>query len=298
MAQFAGGNLDEVEPGPNDLDTGRRNTPKADLITGSANSMNRLLGKLGDPASLWTDQRVRRAFSMAMDRTALGASALGGKYQMQALLPLAIGKWAVKPDELDPTLAQVYKYDPAEAKKLLAAAGATNLNLKFVYTPNGYAQPYGTLAEAANSMLNGIGIKTNLDAVDYNGEYVAKGKGYQAGNFDKDTLVFGAQGGTYTVIDEILFAYYDSQSRKLPTGLNDPKIDSMIQKARGTLDENERLKAYKDLQKYLIEQSYYVTGWPWQPAYTMVQPWVHGYTYTQSYGYATESFAKLWLKKS
>jgi peptide/nickel transport system substrate-binding protein len=297
-AQFTGGNLDQSEPEANAFDTARRNSPKADLLTGSANSMNRLLGKLGDPTSPWSDIRVRQAFSMAMDRSAIGASVMGGKFQYQALLPLSLGKWSVKPEDLDPKLAALYKYDPAQAKQLLSAAGVSNLSFKFVYAGNNYPEPFQTLAQTANSMLNTVGVKTTPLAVDYNAEYVNGGKGYQAGVFGKDTLVFGSQGGTYTVIDEILFAYYDSQSRKLPTQLSDPTLDAMISKARGTLDENERLKAYQDVEKYLIEKTYYVTGWPYQPAYTLVQPWVHNFTYTQSYGFPTESVAKLWIKKT
>lgn len=298
LAQFAGGNLDQVEPAANDLDTARRNNAKADLLTGSPNAINPLVGQLGDPSSPWADQRVRRAFSMAMDRTAIGNSVLGGKYQMEALLPLALGKWALRPEDLDSTLGQVYKYDPAAAKRLLQEAGASNLSLKFVYAPNGYAQPYGTLAETINSMLNAVGVKTNLAAVDYNSEYIAGGKGYRAGTFPKDTLVLGAQSGTYTVIDEIMFAYYDSKSGKRFSQLNDPTVDAMVEKARGTLNEADRLKAYQDIQRYLIDKAYYVTGWPWQQAYTMVQPWAHGYTHASSYGFITESYAKLWLTKS
>ena len=44
-------------------------------------------------------------------------------------MPLSLGKWAVKPEDLDPKLAALYKFDPPEAKKLLSAAGVANLPL-------------------------------------------------------------------------------------------------------------------------------------------------------------------------
>jgi peptide/nickel transport system substrate-binding protein len=298
LSQFRGGNLDQIEPAANDLDSVKRDNPKADLLTGSASAMNPLVGQLGDPSGPWADQRVRRALSMLFDRSAIGASVLGGRFQAQTLLPLALGKWGVKPSDLDPTLGQVYKYDPAAAKKLLAEAGATNLAFKFVYTPNGYAQPYGSLGETLNSMLNAGGVKSNLVAVDYNSEYIAGGKGYRAGNFPKDTLILGAISGGYTVIDEIMFAYYHSKSGKRFSQLNDPQVDSRIEKARSLLDAGERLKAYQDLQKYLIDKSYYITGWPWQPAWTLVNPRVRGYNHATSYAFFTESYAKLWLAKA
>jgi peptide/nickel transport system substrate-binding protein len=297
LAQFRAGNLDQIEIVANDLDAVRRDNPKADLLTGSPSTMNPLVGLLRDPTSPWTDPRVRRAFSMAMDRAALGASAIGAKYQPQALLPLSLGRWVVKPVDLDPALGQVYKYDPTMAKQLLAAAGASNLTLKLVYTPNGYAQPYGNLAEGIGNMLNNIGIKTTLVQVDYNSEYVGGGKGYRSGNFSKDTVVLTTMSGGYTIIDEILFRFYDSKSEARFSQINDSTLDSMIDKARATLDEGGRLKAYQDVQKYLIDKTYYVTGWPWQPAYTMLQPWVHNYNHSTSYGSIAESYAKLWLKK-
>jgi peptide/nickel transport system substrate-binding protein len=296
-AQFTSGNLDQVEPAANDLDTVKRDNPKAELFTGAASAMNPLVGQVGDASSPWADIRVRRAVSMLFDRSAIGASVLGGKYQEQTLLPAALGKWGLKPSDLDQSLGQVYKYDPAQAKSMLAAAGAGNLNFKFVYTPNGYAQPYGALGETINSMMNAGGVKTNLVPVDYNSEYIAGGKGYRAGNFPKDTLVLGAISGGYTVIDEILFAYYHSKSGKRFNQLNDPTVDRMIESARSTLDQGQRLKAYQDIQKYLIDKSYYVTGWPWQPAWTLINPRMRNYSHATSYAFFTESYAKLWLSK-
>lgn len=297
VAQFRSGGLDQMEPAANDLDSVQRDNPKAELFTGAASAMNPLVGQIGDPTSPWADIRVRRALSMLFDRSAIGASVLGGKAQQQTLLPAALGKWGLKPGDLDPTLAQVYKYDPAAAKKMLADAGATNLSFKFVYTPNGYAQPYGVLGETINSMLNAGGIKSNLAAVDYNSEYIAGGKGYRAGNFPKDTLVLGAISGGYTVIDEIMFAYYHSKSSKRFNQLSDPAVDRMIENARSTLDQSQRLKAYTDIQKYLIDKSYYITGWPWQPAWTLIQPRMRNYSHATSYAFFTESYSKLWLAK-
>jgi peptide/nickel transport system substrate-binding protein len=297
IAQFRSAALDQIEPAANDLDSVQRDNPNAELFTGAASAMDPLVGQIGDPTSPWADIRVRRALSMVFDRAAIGASILSGKYQQQTLLPAALGKWGLKPSDLDQSLAQVYNYDLAGAKKLLAEAGASNLSFKFVYTPNGYAQPYGALGETLNSMLNAAGVKTNLLAVDYNTEYVAGGKGYRAGNFPKDTLILGAISGGYTVIDEIMFAYYHSKSSKRFNQLNDPAVDRMIESARSMLDQAQRLKAYQDLQKYLIDKSYYITGWPWQPAWTLIQPRMRNYSHATSYAFFTESYSKLWLAK-
>jgi peptide/nickel transport system substrate-binding protein len=298
LAQFKGGNLDQITLASTDVDAMKSANPKADLVASSPSQMWPLVGSLADPSSPWNDIRVRRAFSMALDREAIGASVLGGKYQQQAVLPLSLGKWAVKPQELDATLGQVYKYDPVMAKRLLAEAGAANLSIKFMFAPNGYEQPYRTLGETISSMLNAVGIKASVVTADINSEWLASGKGIRYGNFSKDTVIMGGYAGTYTVIDEVLFGFYDSKSNKLFTKLADTTIDGMIDKARATLDADARLKIYQDLQRYMVDKSYYVTGIPWQPEFKMIQPWIRNYAYATDYGAPTEAYAKLWLRKT
>jgi peptide/nickel transport system substrate-binding protein len=298
LAQFHAGNLDQLSPSAANLDSVQHDNPDATRYTGSAGTMCPLVGQVGDPTSPWADQRIRTAISKLFDRAALGASVLDGKYQAQALLPLALGRWGLKPGDLDAATGSVYKYDPTAAKQMLSAAGAANLAFKFVYTPNGYGQPYGALGEALNGMLNAAGVKSNLVAVDYNTEYIAGGKGYRAGNFPKDTLVLGGQAGGYTVIDDIMFGFYDSKSGRRFSQINDPQADKMIESARSTLNEDERLKAYQDVQKYLINETYYITGFPWSPAWTLIQPRIRNYSHATSYATLTESVAKLWIARA
>jgi peptide/nickel transport system substrate-binding protein len=298
IAQFAGGNLDELGVSSKDRDTVQKENPKATVGKGDPNGMYALVGQLGDPTSLWNDVRVRHAFSMALNRDGIGAAVYNGDYVQQAVEPLSLGKWALKPADLPPNLAQNYKYDPQQAKQLLQAAGAADMTWKLVYTPNGYGQQYQTLGETANSMLNAAGIKTNLINIDYNKDYVNGGKGYRYGYYPKDTIVFGVATGGYITIDEFIFAYYDSKSDRRNTMLNDPALDAMIDKARQQVKEDDQLKAYLDIQRYLVDKMYFVTGWPGSPTYTFVQPWVKNYAYHTTYGFLTETYAKAWIDKS
>jgi peptide/nickel transport system substrate-binding protein len=298
-AQFTAGNLDELPlPVHTDLSTVQKENPKAIMGKGDPNGMYALVGQLGDSTSLWTDVRVRHAFSMALNRDNIGAAIYNGDYVQQAVEPLSLGRWALKPSDLSPSLAQNYKFDPQQAKQLLQAAGAADMQWKLVYTPNGYGQQYQTLGETANSMLNAAGIKTNLINVDYNKDYVNGGKGYRYGYYPKDTIVFGVATGGYITIDEFVFAYYDSKSDRRNTMLNDPALDAMIDKARQQVKEEDQLKAYLDIQRYLVDKMYFVTGWPGSPTYTFVQPWVKNYGYHTTYGFLTETYAKSWIDKS
>lgn len=299
LAQFTAGNLDELDSidGKN-LAAAQKQNPKATLYTGDSNQQYALIGQLGDPSSPWTDVRVRHAFAMMIDRNAIASSIFDNHSSQSGLVPPKFGKWALQLKDLDPTIAAYYKYDPATAKKLLndAGVGASPFS-KLIYTANGYAQPYATLAETVNSMLNSAGVKTSLVNIDYNSEYVAGGKGVHYGNFNKDSLVLGLAGNGYVDIDQILFAFYGSKSTRKNTPINDSTLDSMIDKARTIIAEDQRLKAYIDIQKYLMDKIYFVAGWPVEPRYRLVQPWVQNYGFWANYSFFTDSYTKLWLKK-
>jgi peptide/nickel transport system substrate-binding protein len=300
LAQFAGGNLDELDSiaGTN-IDTAKKQNPKATFYSADSNQQNALVGQIGDPSSPWVDVRVRHAISMMIDRNAIGASVFSGHAAPTGILPPKFGKWALKAQDFPQSTAQYYKFDAATAKKMLSDAGAAASPFsKVIYTSNGYVQPYSTLAETVNSMLNAQGVKTNLINVDYNKDYVAGGKGIHYGNFDKDSLVFALAGDGYVDVDQILFAFYNSKSTRLNTPINDPNLDSMQTKARSILNDDERLKAYLDIQRYLADKMYFIAGWPEEPRYRLVQPWVKNYLFWANYSFFADSYTKLWLQKS
>jgi peptide/nickel transport system substrate-binding protein len=296
LAQFTGGNLDIVGVEDNDLATMKRNKPDANLITAPPGVPGWVFGQLGDPSSIWQDVRVRRAVSRAIDRDALAriVAPQGGERQM--VVGVAFGKWALKPEDLPAEQAQWYKYDPAEARKLLEASGQKDFPFKFVYTNNGYGARFNTTSETINGMLNAAGFKTTLVTIDYQRDYVGGGKGVRYGALAPDSMCYGLTAG-FDEPDEILFNYFHSTSKLRNTNINDSLLDAMIEKERTLLDENERVKATLEVQRYLADKAYLVAGLPTPYTYQMVQPWVRNFSSTTSYGIFTESFAKLWLKK-
>ena len=296
-AQFTSGNLDELSAiGINDLDTMKRNNPKARVITTPANNPNPIYVQMGDPTSPFQDIRVRRALSMALDRDAIGKSSFGGQYDTFVFVPPTLGKWALTVKELDPSVAQYFKYNPSEAKKLLDAAGASNLALKFAFIANGpFDEAYRALYQTIGSMLQGIGLKITLFDQDYAQDFIKGGHGSRQGYFDKDVIVFGGV-AQYTEADEYVFGYFHSKSTSNQEHLHDPTYDGMIDKARTIVNENDRLKAYIDVQKYLAQQMYAVPTASGL-SFTMIPPSVYNYDPSSSYSICTETYAKLWLKK-
>ncbi len=73
----------------------------------------------------FNDVRVRQAMSMAIDRQGMIDSIFEGVGVFNPPVPAALKEWSMPMDQLGDG-AKYYKYDPAEAKRLLAAAGYPN----------------------------------------------------------------------------------------------------------------------------------------------------------------------------
>jgi ABC-type transport system substrate-binding protein len=70
----------------------------------------------------------------------------------------------------------------------------------------------------------------------------------------------------------------------------------MLDKARATVNDDARLKAYKEIQLYLAGQVY-AAGTPFGESYVAVQPWVQGYYNNALEGAGRMSCAGAWLQK-
>lgn len=112
---------------------------------------------LNNARSALKDVRVRRAISMAIDKKALLDTVWNGQGSL-------IGSMAVPTDPWYEDLTAVNPYDPAEAKKLLAAAKATNLSLKLRVPTTAYATKSAQFVESA---LREVGVKVTVEELDF-----------------------------------------------------------------------------------------------------------------------------------
>jgi peptide/nickel transport system substrate-binding protein len=298
LAQFTANNVDSVGVPPDDLDTMRLQNPKAEVITGFDPGDGQLYFQLGDPSSPFHDIRLRQAVSLAIDREAYSKVIKQGKSTLGWYVPPRFGKWALSMEDLPADVQQWYKYDLPRARRLLQEAGGDKLAIKVLkptpYPPDPWFQ---TAGEMITNMLGALPWRVQFVTIDYTKDWVGGGKGVRYGNFPADAVVWAGLEGGRTIADEYLYGFWDSRSTTSITRVNDPQIDALIDKARATLNEQESVKAYIEVQKYIASQVYCLAGIPMGMAYTMVQPQVTNYLVGDAYGIGVGTWAKLWLKQ-
>lgn len=110
----------------------------------------------------FADRRVRQAVCHAIDRKALLDTVWAGKGTL-------IGSMVVPTDPYFEDLSNMYPYDPALARSLLAQAGASNLSLALRVPVTKYATDS---AQFIASQLAQVGITANVEELDFSGRWL------------------------------------------------------------------------------------------------------------------------------
>ena len=234
----------------------------------------------------FTDVRVRRAISHAIDRQAI-LDAVFIKGEPTPAVARGLAEWSLRIDDLGAG-AKYYQYDPKEAKRLLAEAGFPK-GLKTTLTvTSGLGRDLVDVAQLAQRYLKEAGIEVELKIQEY-GAYMAT---TFAGKLDG--LALGPLSIAWEP-DSVLYGLYAPDQARNSGHVNDPKITAMLKEQRRTKDLEARKKLIFDLQRYIAEQQYYVylysigvTG-SWQP-------YVKNYAPNPSFDYGSR-VAALWLER-
>ncbi len=301
-AQFTAGHLDQCGghnaqgPAANARAAFQQANPKATAIRNDPGIAPAVFFQLKAPSSPWQDVRLRRAVSMAIDRDAIKKAVDDNDAEITFFVALNLGKWALTQQNIDPSIAQYYKLDPANAKRLLDASGMGDRQWKFVYVTGGYGGGYETAAQAVANMLSTAGFKITVVQADFNKDFQNSGKGIRYGNYPTDDIV-AVNIAPYEEVDPFIANYFSSATPNTLSGLHDAQLDAKLQKARMMINEDERVKAYLDIQSYVADQMLAVGGFPAQYGYDYIQPWLQGYQECASYAFGTETLSKVWLTR-
>jgi peptide/nickel transport system substrate-binding protein len=198
----------------------------------------------------FNDVRVRHAMSLAIDRKSIIESAYEGVGAINPPVPAALKEWSISLDKLGEG-AKYYKHDPAEAKRLLAAAGYLN-GFPGTMCFTTYGSPVLVdIMQLVQKDLKTVGIDVKIDQKEY-GAYIAT---CFYGKFD--SMTFGPQTG-FLEPDNFLFGQYYPEELKNQSHINDPVVADLLVRQRRTLDLAKRREIIYDIQRHLARQQYYV----------------------------------------
>jgi len=199
----------------------------------------------------WSDVRLRRAMSLAIDRTSIVES-YGGLAQ-----PAYSQDWSYFGHEKPWTISQLgpyMKFDPAQAKQLMSAAGFPNgLGRKpslTLFSGTG-PQNYDIAVVVADSWRRHLNLETELkisqDQATWNRTFY--GKAYED-LAAPPYLTLGAEP------DEMSYSLLHSKAPSNYTYVNDPILDELCIKQGNALDVNERRTILKQIMDRDLDQMY------------------------------------------
>ena len=223
----------------------------------------------------WDDVRIRRALSLAYDRQEMLDIIYSGA---GIVLPQMDWRffWEDEPTQESGVLGEWWRHDPDEAKKLLDAAGASDLEFEMMYY--NYSN---TLNSAPNEVwldqFSRIGVKLKLSSRDYT-EYNSQ---WTTRSGTTDTYDGWASNAAFT--DHFVYGLNHSESSGNRNRINDPQIDTWAAQHQVELDPEVRLELARNVWHRVLDQVYRI---PKPSGYraNLLQPWVHGVRYSRGAG--------------
>jgi len=198
----------------------------------------------------FNDLRVRQAISLAIDRQGMIDATQEGVGIFNPAVPAALKEWSLPIAQLGEG-ARYFKHDPAEARRLLAAAGY----------PGGFPgsvcfTTYGSTVLTDNAQLilkylKDVGIDAKLDQREY-GSFISS---CYFGKFD--SMTYGPQ-TPFVEPDSFVFGMYYPGEQKNQSHVDDPVVTDFLIRQRRIADPVKRREVLHDLQRYLARQQYYV----------------------------------------
>ncbi|HMQ33367.1 MAG TPA: ABC transporter substrate-binding protein [Chloroflexaceae bacterium] len=109
-----------------------------------------------DDSQPWSNKLVRQAISRAIDRDLIIENVYGGEAELSGPIPPGYGDWFLPNEEL---AGNWLRYDPEEAKRLLAEAGYDG---GFEITLHSRTDDFARISEIVQAQLEPLGIRVNV----------------------------------------------------------------------------------------------------------------------------------------
>jgi peptide/nickel transport system substrate-binding protein len=199
--------------------------------------------------SPFTDVRVRRAMSHAIDRQGL-IEAVWMRGELSPAVPRGLAEWSLPIEQLGEG-AKYYRYDPQESRRLLTEAGYAKGFKTTLNATGGYGRDMLDAVQLVQRYLKEVGIEVELKIQEYGAYQATTGQG----KFE------GLAMGPYALgweADSSLYGQYMPDQLRNRGHVNDPKLAAMLKEQRRIKDPEARKHVIFDIQRYAAEQQYYV----------------------------------------
>ena len=231
---------------------------------------------INNSRSSLADERVRRAVSMAIDRSEFDRVFAAGKGGLPMLGTLP-GTFTQQES------AQILKLDPAAAKSLLQAAGfPSGIQLELMTS----GQTYAPQAQLLQGHLKQAGIDMAIKVLDF----ATWAQRLHKSDFDLSLSPFAVVGD----VDSKLYGNFDSKSTGDYVSAKDPAYDKLAEAQRQEVDPAKRRDAIRQASRY-IEEHAMSTALYLQVGTTFWQPYVKNYAdHWQEYDWLAP---QVWVEK-
>ncbi|HLF77410.1 MAG TPA: ABC transporter substrate-binding protein [Dehalococcoidia bacterium] len=261
LAQFKAGAIFDTYNNflPDDILPTKRDVPALEIMASSEYAPTNIRAFFGhEQASPFKDERVRQAFALNWDRDLFFDAMLNVSRFRNEGLPVATGYdnalrgpsyagWWLDPTskEFGPN-SKFFKNDPAEAKKLLVAAGFPSAVPYDVFfgTLSTHTPAYSRWVETLTGFQRDSGLfKPTMKELDFGTEWQTFR--FNKGKFSGQGFIFDT--GENDPANDLYSHYHSSGSRSFGA---DPQFDSMSDKLLQEFDVKKRIAIAHEIQKY------------------------------------------------
>ncbi len=251
--EFTAGNYDVAEVPPasitdaistyGEAEDGYTATPGKQVLTGAEVSVYYI--NLNTTDEVLKDVNLRRAMSLAINRQAICDTLYNGiRTPADDILPPKIlgykeGAWKYSKYDKDAAVALLDEYYPADA------SGSRGISITLSYNPEG---GHKEIMEMVQADLKAVGIDATADTR----EWKAILADYRSGNTQAGRLGWTAD---YPIADNFLYSLFISTAigGDNCSMFSDPEVDEMLNKARTTVDDAERVKLLQEVDAKIGE---------------------------------------------